>query len=187
VPPRARTLDLPVAMAVVRDARAGLHAIGRGATILQLRDPELTVRRLEEEARRLVQATSVPLLVSGRVDVVMATGAAGVNLPERDLPVAEARRLLPNRLLGRSVHSLDGAVDAERLGADYVLFGPVFPTASHPCHAGTGLEALREVASTLSVPVVAIGGIDASRIDACREAGAAGFAAIRYFSGERTR
>jgi thiamine-phosphate diphosphorylase len=170
-------------MAVVRDAEAGLRAAERGATILQLRDPELTARRLEEEARRLVKESPLPVVVSSRVDVVIAAGAAGVNLPEHDLPVAEARRLLPYHLIGRSVHSLDAAKKAEREGAGYVLFGPVFLTASHPHQAGAGLVALCEVTSALSIPVVAIGGVDESGIEACLEAGAAGFAAIRYFSG----
>jgi thiamine-phosphate diphosphorylase len=168
-------------MALVPDAAAGLRAVERGATLLQLRDPDATVRRLEEEAGRLVASSTAPVLVSSRVDVALATGAAGVHLPERDLPAGEARRLLGERLIGRSVHSLDAAVEAERQGADYVVFGPVFPTATHPESPGAGLEALRAVAGALAIPVLAIGGIDDARARECLEAGAAGFAAIRAF------
>ena len=87
----------------------------------------------------------------------------------------------PTPLLGRSVHSVEAARQAAREGADYLLFGPVFPTASHPGRPATGLAALREVAGAVEVPVLAIGGVDAERARACREAGAAGFAAIGYF------
>ena len=169
-------------MAVVTDAAAGLAAAARGATAVQLRDPAATLARLEVEASRLVEACPVPVLVSSRVDLALATGAAGVHLPENDLPPAAARALLGDgRLLGRSVHSVDAARQAALEGADYLLFGPVFPTASHPGRPAMGLAALREVAGAVNVPVLAIGGVDAERARACREAGAAGFAAIGYF------
>jgi thiamine-phosphate diphosphorylase len=169
-------------MALVPTAEAGLRAADRGATVLQLRDPEAEIATLEREAERLVGAAAVPVVVSARVDVALAVGAAGVHLPEQDLPVREARRLLPGGLLGRSVHSLAAARDAERDGADYVVFGPVFETASHPGQPATGLERLRELTRSVGIPVLAIGGVDEATLELCREAGAAGFAAIRYFS-----
>jgi thiamine-phosphate pyrophosphorylase len=170
-------------MAIVRDAAAGRRAVGRGATLLQLRDPAATLRNLEREADHLVTEASVPVLISGRVDLALACGAAGVHLPEHDLPVASARRLLgSHRLLGRSVHGLDAACEAESQGADYLVFGPVFATATHPGRAALGLAALRAVAGAVLIPVLAIGGVDPVRAAACLEAGAAGFAAIRYFS-----
>jgi len=105
-----------------------------------------------------------------------------VHLPERDLPVAGARRLLgPDRLVGRSVHSVDAAVRAEAEGADYVVFGSVFASASHPGQEVAGLAALERVAAAVRIPVLAIGGVGADRVAACLAAGAAGFAAIRYF------
>jgi thiamine-phosphate diphosphorylase len=169
-------------MAVVTDAAGGLAAPARGATLVQLRNPAATLRWLEQEASRLVGASSLPVLVSSRVDLALATGAAGVHLPENDLPVAAARALLGDgRLLGRSVHSVEAARRAALEGADYLLFGPVFATASHPGRPARGLAALEEVAAAVPVPVLAIGGIDAERARACREAGAAGFAAIGYF------
>ncbi|HSR24417.1 MAG TPA: thiamine phosphate synthase, partial [Candidatus Eisenbacteria bacterium] len=87
-------LVLPAAMAIVRDAPAGLRAVERGATVVQLRDPQAGGRALLREARRLVAESPVPLVVSGRVDVALAAGAAGVHLPAHDLPVGDARRLL---------------------------------------------------------------------------------------------
>src|SRR5207253_799494 len=139
----AAKLIAPVAMAIVRDAAAGRRAIERGATVVQLRDPQAGGRVLEREAARLVPAVApVPVVVSARIDVALAAGAAGVHLPERDLPVAAARRLLgPDALVGRSVHSEEAAVTAEREGADYVVFGSVFASGSHPGQPAAGLEA----------------------------------------------
>jgi thiamine-phosphate pyrophosphorylase len=171
-------------MAVVSDAAGGLQAVRKGANVLQLRDRGARVRQLEAEARRLVAEAGVPVLISSRADLVLAAGAAGLQLPEGDLPVAAARRLLgPGRLIGRSVHSREAAEKAEAEGADYLVFGPVFPTSSHPGPEAAGLQALEEVAAAVRIPVLAIGGIDRARAQACQEAGASGFAAIGYFKG----
>jgi thiamine-phosphate diphosphorylase len=170
-------------MAIVRDATAGLQAVDRGATLLQVRDPRATARTLEVESLRLVSATDVPVVVGARADVALAASAAGVHLPEHDLPVAEARRLMaPPLLVGRSVHTVEAAREAEAQSADYVIFGAVFASASHPGQRPAGLEALRTVARAVRIPVLAIGGVDEERARACREAGAAGFAAIEHFA-----
>jgi len=168
-------------MAVVVSAEAGLHAIAKGATMVQLRAPDLTARELEREASALVPKASVPVVVSSRCDVALAAGAAGVNLPERDISVAEARTLMGQRLVGRSVHSIESAVAAEREGADYVIFGPVWPSPSHPEEKPQGIGALAEVARAVRIPVLAIGGVTSERAEECAKAGAAGYAAITLF------
>lgn len=150
--------------------------------MLQLRAPQLSSRALEREAIELVMASPVPVLVSSRCDVAVAAGAAGVNLPERDIGIRDARSLLGTGLVGRSVHSAAGATLAEREGADYVIFGPVFSSASHPGRTPAGLAELSEVARAVRLPVIAIGGITEERIDPCLAAGAAGYAAIRLFA-----
>jgi thiazole tautomerase (transcriptional regulator TenI) len=167
-------------MAVVANSNAGLHAAPR-ATILQLRAPERSARDLEADATELVASAPVPVIISSRCDVALATGAAGVNLPERDIAVRDARALLGHRLIGRSVHSLEAARQAERDGADFVIFGPVWESDSHPGSDATGVGALARVASALHIPVLAIGGVTEERIAECHAAGAAGFAAIRLF------
>jgi len=168
-------------MAVVASAEAGLHAITKGATIVQLRAPDLSARELEREANALVPKASVPVVVSSRCDVALAAGAAGVNLPERDISVAEARTLMGHRLVGRSVHSIESAVAAEREGADYLIFGPVWPSPSHPEEKRQGIGALAEVARAVRIPVLAIGGVTSERAEECAQAGAAGYAAITLF------
>lgn len=171
-------------MAIVRNAKSGMRAVEMGATLLQLRDPSISVRTLEREAEHLVIEAPLPVVVNSRLDVALAARAAGAHLPEADLPVAAARRLLGDGLLvGRSVHSVAAASEAESQGADYVVFGPVFASDSHPGQTPVGLEALREVVRAVAIPVLAIGGVDAARAAKCIEVGAAGFAAIGYFAG----
>ena len=167
-------------MAVVDGANTGLRAAQR-ATILQLRAPQLSARDLETQASELVASSPVPVIISSRCDIALASGAAGVNLPERDIGVRDARRLLGQKLIGRSVHSLEAAKQAEQDGADFVIFGPVWESESHPGSNPAGLEALARVAHTLQIPVLAIGGVNEARIEECKAAGAAGFAAIRHF------
>ena len=167
-------------MAIVTSAGAGLRAAQR-ATIIQLRAPGLTTAALEKEARDLIASVSVPVLVSSRCDVALACGAAGVNLPERDISVADARTLLGDRLVGRSVHSIEGALRAEAEDADFVIFGPVWESGTHRDVKPAGLSALEGVARSVRIAVLAIGGVTEERIELCLAAGAGGYAAFGLF------
>jgi thiamine-phosphate pyrophosphorylase len=100
-----------------------------------------------------------------------------VQLGGRDLRPADARASLPHGWIGRSVHSAADAEEAAREGADYLLVGNVYETTSHPDRPAKGLDLVRAAAS-LGLPVIAIGGINAARATAAREAGAYGVAAI---------
>jgi thiamine-phosphate diphosphorylase len=168
-------------MAVVASAAAGLRAAPR-ATVLQLRAPQLSARQVERGAAELVAASPIPVLISSRCDVALAAHAAGVNLPEGDVGVEAARALLADRLVGRSVHSLESALAAEREGADFVIFGPVWASPSHPGAPPAGVASLARIAEALRIPVIAIGGLTQARIAECLGAGAAGFAAIGWFA-----
>jgi thiamine-phosphate diphosphorylase len=169
-------------MAVVSTAEAGLRAAAHGATVLQLRAPSSSAAILEREAGRLMASSAVPVLVSARCDVALASGAAGVNLPEVDISVADARALLGTRLVGRSVHSREAAQEAEAQGADLVIFGPIWRSPSHPHADGVGLEALKDIIAVLArTPVIAIGGVTRERAREVLNAGAAGYAAITMF------
>jgi thiamine-phosphate pyrophosphorylase len=167
-------------MAVVTSASAGLRAAPK-ATVIQLRAPDLSTAALEREARELVASASVPVVISSRCDVALAVNAAGVNLPERDFSVADARKLLGERLVGRSVHSIEAALQAEAEDADFVIFGPVWESASHPDLNPAGLSTLEAVARSVGIPVLAIGGVTEERIELCLAAGADGYAAIGMF------
>ncbi len=120
------------------------------------------------------------LFVNERVDVALACEADGVQLGEEALPVAAARKVAGEKLLiGRSVHSLEGAIEAEREGADLLVVGTIFATASHPGAQPAGVSLLREVASRVTIPLVGIGGIEAGNAAQVMRAGAVGVAVIR--------
>jgi len=167
-------------MAIVSSSAAGLRAASR-ASIVQLRAAALSTAALENELNALVASASIPILVSSRCDVAIACAAAGVNLPESDISVADARKLVGRRLIGRSVHSVRNAQAAENDGADYVIFGPVWESASHPGIAPAGVAALAEVVGSVGIPVLAIGGVTEERVAEVLASGAAGYAAIRLF------
>lgn len=167
-------------MAVVESAEAGLRAAARGATIIQLRAPMLNAREIEREAIRLKAESPVPVIVSSRCDIALCAGLAGVNLPESDISVAEARKLLGDRWVSRSVHSARAADEAEADGADAVIFGPVWETPTHSGSTPVGLEALRSLAQDSQIPVIAIGGVTRERVTEVN-AVCAGYAAIGLF------
>ena len=120
------------------------------------------------------------LFVNDRLDVALAVPAAGVHLGQASLPVSAARALNPQWWIGKSVHDLAEAEAARAEGADYLVVGPVYATASHPDRRALGVDRLRQIAALdPSLPVIAIGGITAERVRGVRAAGAYGVAAIR--------
>jgi len=126
--------------------------------------------------RDLAAGTKTRVLVNDRLDVALAAGIDGVHLPANGLPVASVRPLV--KVLGVSVHTLEEAVAAESVGADFIVFGPIFET---PGKTAVGLEPLRKVAASVKIPVLAIGGITLEGAGDVLAAGAAGVAGIRIF------
>ena len=129
-----------------------------------------------------VQLSNLPsfLFVNDRLDVALAVPTAGVQLGHGSLPVSAARALNPLWWIGKSVHDLAEAEAAKTAGADYLVVGPVFATASHPGRSPLGLAKLQQIAAAAGeVPVIAIGGITADRVREVRSSGAYGAAAIR--------
>jgi len=120
------------------------------------------------------------LFVNDRLDVALAVPTAGVQLGHGSLPVSAARALNPLWWIGRSVHDLAEAEAARTEGADYLVVGPVFATASHPGRPPLGLERLQSIAAAVDgLPVIAIGGVSADRVREVRKSGVYGVAAIR--------
>jgi thiamine-phosphate pyrophosphorylase len=174
-------------------ARRIEDAVKAGVDWVQIREKDLPARNLVDLTRAAIEASEraaggrARILVNDRFDVAWAAAAAGVHRGETSLPIralAEARRALGREsfLVGASCHSRSGVVSAAAEGADYVFFGPVFRT---PSKAGfgppQGLAKLAEACQAVSIPVMAIGGITVENAGSCREAGAAGIAAIRLF------
>ena len=172
-----------------------------GVDWVQIREKDLPAREsasLTRQALRIAaivsakRASPFRVLVNDRLDVAMAERAHGVHLGERSLPVSDARRLIAaavrkkaldeSFLVGVSTHSIDAALTAERDGADYIFFGPVFATPSKAAFgAAQGLGRLTEVCQAVRIPVLAIGGITVQNAVSCTDAGAAGLAAIRLY------
>jgi len=171
------------------------NAAAAGVDWIQLREKDLDAQSLMRLAVAAISAArkenvATAIVVNDRLDIAWATRAAGVHLGETSLPVnrvVSSKRLSDetNFLIGVSCHSLRAAAEAERDGADYVFFGPVFDTPSKVSFGPPqGLNRLAAVASAVSIPVLAIGGITTSNARSCLDAGAAGIAAIRMFQGD---
>lgn len=156
-------------------------AVEAGAGAVQLRDRTAPAGELLALARRLrgITAGRALLLVNDRADAALLAGADGVHLPENGLPVAAVRSLLPpGMLVGRSVHSIQAARQAELDGADYLVAGPLYATPTHPDREPAGLALLEEIAARVSLPVVGIGGIGPHNAGEVWAAGAAGIASV---------
>jgi len=134
------------------------------------------------------KTTASRILVNDRLDIAMAEHAGGVHLGEKSLPIEETARLaagqLPGEdfLIGVSCHSLEAARVATFRGADYLFFGPVFATPSKAAYgAPQGIKRLAEVCGSVSIPVLAIGGVTLANAADCLAVGASGIASIRLF------
>ena len=161
-------------------------ALEGGVSFVMVREKDLQAapllqiaEEIVEEARR-VRGDKARVVVNGRLDVALAAKAAGVHLPADGLPVPGVRRRTRSRfLVGRSVHALAEAREAEKAGADYLLFGPIFETPGKAAYgAPQGVAALQRVAETVRIPVWAIGGITPETAAALRGLPIAGVAAI---------
>ena len=182
--------SLPALLDVIRAAAAA------GVDWVQIREKDLPARELfalvkEAVALASIRAGSIrpaatKMIVNDRLDVALAAGAAGVHLGHTSVPAREvvnwcrAGNAPADFLVGVSCHSLDGAQEAEDAGASYTYFGPIYETPSKiPFGKPHGVEELAQVANAVSIPVIAIGGVNASNAPDCLRAGAAGIAAIR--------
>ena len=185
-------LGLPSRLYAIVDAEAGGDELVRrtegllrgGARLLQLRwkrTGAAAFLAVASECGRLAAAYGARLFINDRVDVALACGADGVHLGQSDLPLATARRLLgPVRWIGISTHDVEQARVAAAGGADYVGFGPIFATSTKRTgYSPRGLEELRRVRAAVTLPVVAISGID---FDNAPEVIAAGADAVAMIS-----
>ncbi len=146
-----------------------------GARILQLRLKDASSRELLAAARTIVplcKAHGALLIVDDRADVAILAAADGVHLGQDDLPLEAACRLMGGRVIGISTHTVEQAIAAERGGADYIGFGPVYPGGLRNNASGKGLEGLRAVRAAVRIPIVAIGGITEETVAATLGAGA---------------
>jgi thiazole tautomerase (transcriptional regulator TenI) len=155
---------------------------------IHIREKAKTAREMFDWIETLV-ALGVPrdkIIVNDRVDAALVSGVKGVQLAYHSLPATSVKKAFPKLSVGCSVHSLEEAIAAEQSGADYCLYGHVFPTE---CKAGApprGLEQLAQIAAAVAIPVLAIGGIQPEHVPQIQKAGARGIAVMSgIFSAER--
>lgn len=185
-----RKIDLSLYLVTQREGLSGeafrrvvLEAVAGGVSVVQLREKGVeadVLLRIARELLGILRPLGIPLIINDFVELALEVGADGVHLGQGDGSVCEAREILgPRAIIGLSVESLEQARLAEEMGVDYIAASPVFGT---PTKVDTGepwgLEGLRELCGLVRLPVVAIGGINLSNIEAVVEAGAAGVAVV---------
>jgi thiamine-phosphate pyrophosphorylase len=158
-----------------------------GVTLLQLRVKTMAPREFFELARRVrseTRAHGCQLIVNDRIDIALACDADGVHLGQDDLPLGVGRKLMGSKIVGISTHDLQQAQEAERNGADYIGFGPMFGTTTKATgYSARGVEMLRQIRAGVKLPIVAIGGINEQNVREVWQAGADSAAIISDILG----
>lgn len=166
---------------------AARAAIKGGAKVIQLRDKGHVLKdiyKIAQELQELCSSEGALFIVNDYLNVALACGAHGVHLGRDDMPLPQARRLLPlNTILGASVRTLEQALQATSEGADYLAVGSMYPSPSKPSAPVRGLEPLRQIRAQITLPLVAIGGINEDNVGEVLAAGADGVAVISAVLG----
>ena len=157
-------------------------AVEGGCTMVQLREKNINSYLMYQRALSIKKITDeyhIPLIINDRLDIMLAVGADGVHLGQQDIPVKIVRRLIgKDKIIGVSAHCPEEAEKAERDGADYLGVGAIFPTETKKDIIITPVDVLRKIKETVSVPVVAIGGINQNNINTLKGSHVDGVAVI---------
>lgn len=160
-----------------------------GVKILQLRAKSLAAKdflALAWQARKQTEAYDCRLIVNDRVDIAMACNADGVHLGQDDLPLHAGRKLLGGKIIGISTHDIEQARQAQGGGADYIGFGPMFGTQTKDTgYNARGTDMLKEIRAAVTIPIVAIGGINEQNVSQVWQAGADSAAIISDILGSK--
>ncbi|MCM3635838.1 thiamine phosphate synthase [Paenibacillus camelliae] len=163
------------------------QAILGGVDIIQLRDKSGDIEAIRKKAVALRQLTAkygVTYIVNDYIDIALEVDADGVHLGQGDVPLAEARRRMGKKIIGISTHAIEEAIQAERDGADYIGVGPIYPTKTKEDVVDpVTVSYVKEVASTIKIPFVAIGGIKLHNVDEVIKAGATRICAVSEIVG----
>ncbi len=159
------------------------EALKGGSDVIQLRDKNLSYKKLLGEAKKIraiIPKNKAVFIVNDNVDIALFSDADGVHLGKDDLPVKEARKILgEDKIIGMSCDNVKEAIKAEKEGADYISLGPIFPTTTKKdIPSPLGVKVIRKTKKKISIPIVAIGGINEKNIREVLKAGADSIAII---------
>jgi thiamine-phosphate pyrophosphorylase len=157
------------------------NAVRAGVNFIQYRNKEASTKELYTEALQLRKiCKNIILVINDRIDIALAVNADGVHLGQDDMPYKMARKLLgKKKIIGLTVHDLGGAKQAEKLGANYIGVSPIFLTRTKKdAGRAVGVGLIRKIKEEVSLPIVAIGGINLSNAREVIAAGASGLCAI---------
>ena len=153
-----------------------------GVTVVQLREKEMSGREyfsLAVKVKSVTDRFGIPLIIDDRMDVAMASGAAGVHLGQSDLPIAEARAVMgPGKIIGATAKTVEQGKAAEASGADYLGVGAIFPTTTKVVTVLTPVSTLVGIVKSVNIPIVAIGGLNSGNLDVLYGSGAGGIAVV---------
>ena len=156
-------------------------ALKAGVKVIQYREKNLSTKEMYEQAikiRNLTKGKAI-FIINDRIDICMAVNADGVHLGKNDIPYVYARRILPEKIIGLSTHNLQEALHAEKIGADYIAIGPIFPTETKKDHEKpVGIGNLKEISERIKTPLVAIGGINHANLKEVLSTGIKNFVMI---------
>lgn len=157
------------------------QAIAGGVNVVQWRDKRIRIGKRDPALSAIAKTVVEPtlLIANGDWQTHLRHGIRKIHLPERSLPTGVVKHHIGRgALVGKSVHSMQTALEAESAGADYLIIGTIFASVSHPETEPAGVDFLKEICSAVKIPVVAIGGVTAERVATCIEAGAVGVAVL---------
>ena len=155
-------------------------AVKAGLDIVQVRSKSASTIQLYELAHKIrILFPSIKLIINNNIEVALAVNAEAIQLSESSMSPEAVRFKIENRLyIGKSVHSLDAAINAEKSGVDYLIVGTIFPSNSHPGFTASGVNLIKNITSSVSIPVLGIGGITHKNSDSVINNGAFGVAVI---------
>ncbi|EGY80129.1 Thiamine-phosphate synthase [Peptoniphilus indolicus] len=184
-----KSVDYSIYLVTDRDLITGDNLLNEieesligGTKLVQLREKNATTReflKLATELKELCHRYNAKLLINDRIDIALAINADGVHLGQTDMPADIARKILgEDKIIGVSTQTIEMAKEAESLGADYIGVGAVFPTQTKDVIYDMNPEILSSIAVSVSIPVVAIGGINRNTIDDLKDIDVAGYAVV---------
>jgi len=165
------------------------EAIEGGVTIVQIREKDISSLEFYNAALRLKEITSqynIPLIINDRLDIALAVDAEGVHLGQSDIPCKIAREIIgENKILGVSAATVEEAKKAEKDGADYIGVGALFPTNTKQNTRAVSIDLLKEIKNSVSLPVVAIGGINENNVSLLKDTNIDGIAVVSAILGKK--